>query len=464
MAAREATAEPFVMVANLRSRIIPLALSICLLTGWALPAAAQEGRVRLLRDAEIEHIIRVYATPLFNAAGLDPSAISVYLIDDKRLNAFVAGGMNLFINSGVLMRSSDPLEVMGVIAHETGHIAGGHLARTQEALRTASIESILAAVLGAAAAVVGGGDVGTAVIAGGGSIAQRSLLQYTRVQEASADQAGVSYLERAGYSSNGLLNFMGVLAGEEALLPGNQDPYLRTHPLTRERIDSLRYFVEHSRYSNAPAPPELVVLHGRMVGKLIGFLEPLGQVLRRYPESDQSLEARYARAIAYYRASDLNKALPLLDQLLSDYPEDVYFHELRGQILFENGRLGEAVESYQRAVDLDPTEPLLRLGLAQSQLETERPDQVKPALAHLEEVVRREPRNSFAWRLLAIAYGRTDQIGMTALALSESALARGNAAEAKAQADRAMRILPEDGPAWIRAQDIKRAAKRLEEG
>ena len=149
---------------------------------------------------------------------------------------------------------------------------------------------------------------------------------------------------------------------------------------------------------------------------------------------------------------------------MTDHPEDAYFHELRGQILFENGRIGEAVESYQRAVDLDPGEPLLRLGLAQSQLETERPDQVKPALAHLEEVVRREPRNSFAWRLLAIAYGRTDQIGMTALALGESALARGNAAEAKAQADRAMHILPENSPAWIRAQDIKRAARRLEEG
>ncbi|MGH7185862.1 MAG: M48 family metalloprotease, partial [Pseudomonadota bacterium] len=362
-----------------------------------------------------------------------------------------------------LMRSSDPLEVMGVIAHETGHIAGGHLARTQEVLRTASIEAILAAVLGAAAAVVGGGDVGAAVITGGTSIAQGSLLQYTRAQEAAADQAGVSYLERAGYSSRGLLDFMGVLAGEEALLPDNQDPYLRTHPLTRERIDSLRHFVEISRYSDKPAPPELVALHGRMVGKLVGFLEPLGRVLRRYPESDQSLEARYARAIAYYRASDLKKALPLLDQLLAEHPEDAYFNELRGQILFENGRLAEAVESYQRAVDLDPTEPLLRLGLAQSQLETERADLVKPALAHLEDVVRREPRNGFAWRLLAIAYGRSDQIGMTALALGESALARGNAAEAKAQAERAMRILPENSPAWIRAQDIKSAAKRLEE-
>lgn len=452
------------MVANLRSRIISLALSISLMAGWTLTAAAQEGRVRLLRDAEIEHIIRVYATPLFNAAGLDPAAISVYLIDDNRLNAFVAGGMNIFINSGLLMRSRDPLEVMGVIAHETGHIAGGHLARTQEALRTASIEAILAAVLGAAAAVVGGGDVGAAVITGGTSIAQRSLLQYTRTQEAAADQAGVSYLERAGYSSRGLLNFMGVLAGDEALLPENQDPYLRTHPLTRERVDSLRHFVENSRHSDNPAPPELLALHGRMVGKLVGYLEPLGHVLRRYPESDQSLEARYARAIAYYRASDLKKALPLLDQLQAEYPEDAYFHELRGQILFENGRIAEAVGSYQRAVDLDPTEPLLRLGLAQTQLETERADLVRPALAHLEDVVRREPRNSFAWRLLAVAYGRTDQIGMTALALSESALARGNTTEAKAQADRALRILPENSPAWIRAQDIKRAAKRLEEG
>jgi predicted Zn-dependent protease len=417
----------------------------------------------MLRDAEIEHIIRVYATPLFDAAGLDPAAISVYLIDDNSLNAFVAGGMNIFINSGLLMRSRDPLEVMGVIAHETGHIAGGHLARTHEALRTATIEQILATVLGAAAAVVGGGDVGAAVITGGSSVAHRSLLQYNRTQESAADQAGISYLERAGFSSRGLLNFMDVLAGEEALLPDNQDPYLRSHPLTRERIDSLRAFVDRSRYSDKPAPPELVALHGRMVGKLVGFLEPLSRVLRRYPESDRSLEARYARAIAYYRASNLTKAMALLDELLAEYPEDAYLHELRGQILFENGRIQESVGSYQRAVELDPSEPLLRLGLAQAQLETERPELTKPAQAHLEEVVRREPKNGFAWHLLAIAYGRNDQIGMAALALGESALARNNPTEAKAQADRALRTLPENSPAWLRAQDIRRTAKRLEE-
>ena len=451
------------MLVSLRRQVIAFSAVLAVLALLLAPTAAQE-RVRLLRDAEIEHIIRIYATPLFNAAGLDPTAISVYLIDDHRLNAFVAGGMNIFLNSGLLMRSRDPLEVMGVIAHETGHIAGGHLARTQDALRTASIESIIAAVLGAAAAVVGGGDVGAAVITGGSSIAQRSFLQYSRGQESAADQAGVSYLERSGYSSRGLLDFMDVLAGEEALLPGNQDPYLRSHPLTRERIDSLQNFVDHkSRFSDKPAPPELVALHGRMVGKLVGYLEPLGSVLRRYPETDQSLEARYARAIAYYRASDTKKGLDLLDRLLAEHPEDAYFHELRGQILFENGRIAESVESYQKAVDLDPTEPLLRLGLAQSQLETEQPELAKPALAHLEEVVRREPRNGFAWRLLAIAYGRTDQLGMAALALGESALARNNASEAKAQADRASRLLPENSPAWLRALDIKRAAKRLEE-
>jgi predicted Zn-dependent protease len=444
-------------------RILSAVLALCVLLASALPAGAQ-GRVSLLRDAEIEHIIRIYATPLFQAAGLDPAAISVYLIDDHRLNAFVAGGMNIFINSGLLMRSKDPLEVMGVIAHETGHIAGGHLARTQEALRTATIEQILATVLGAAAAVVGGGDVGAAVITGGSSIAQRTLLQYSRTQESSADQAGVSYLERAGFSSRGLLDFMSVLAGEEALLPDNQDPYLRSHPLTRDRIDALGAFVARSRFSDKPAPPELVALHGRLIGKLVGFLEPLGRVLRRYPDTDQSLEARYARAIAYYRASNLKKALPLLDELLKEYPEDAYFHELRGQILFENGRIAESVDSYQRAVDLDPGEPLLRLGLAQSQLETERPELTQPALAHLEEVTRREPKNGFAWRLLAIAYGRGDQIGMAALALSESALARSNPQEAEAQADRALRLLPENSPAWLRAQDVKRTAKRLADG
>ena len=444
----------------MRNPLIRLAVAVGFLLATAHPIGAGEDRIRLIRDAEVEDTIRAFATPLFNAADLDPEAVNVYLINDNRLNAFVAGGMNIFVNTGLLMRSESPLQVMGVIAHETGHISGGHLARTQDALRAATIETIIAYVLGAAAAVATGqGEAAGAIISGGQNVALGSLLQYTRTQEAAADQAGMSYLERAGFSARGLLEFFEILQGEEVLLSQNQNPYIRTHPLTTDRVDSLRHFLSTSRFADAAPPADFVERHERMRAKLVGFLEPLPRVLQRYPESDQSLPARYARAIAYYRASDLAKAMPLVDALIGEHAHDPYFQELKGQILFENGRIAEAVPLYERSVELDPKSALLRMGLAQAQLELEQPELLRPALANLEEVVRREPRNSFAWRLLGIAYGRDGQLGMAALALAESALARGDRPEARYQAERAIRQLPENTPAWLRAQDILRAAK-----
>jgi len=428
------------------------------------PADAQTKPLGFIRDAEIETTIRAYATPLFAAAGLDPQSVRVYLVNDDTLNAFVAGGMNLFIYTGLLMRSESANQLIGVIAHETGHIAGGHLARTQEALEHATAESILAFVLGIGAAIAtGDSGAGAAVIAGGQSIAQRSLLQYSRTQESAADQAALSYLDRTAQSARGILEFLEFLGDQELLLSNQQDPYLRTHPLSRDRVDTVRNHVAGSPYADAPEPPDFVVAHARMRAKLVGFLRPLGRVLQQYPESDNSLEGRYARAIAYYRAPDLKRALPLIDGLIAERPDDPFFQELKGQILFENGRALEALPYYEAAVRLQPHAPLLRQGLAQVQLESGDPGLNRAALGQLDEVVRIEPDNAGAWRLLSIAYGRDGQLGMTALALAESASARGNAKEARLQADRALKLLPENSPAWLRAQDIFNAASRDED-
>ena len=448
----------------MRKLIVSLVIAALLAAAPIAPAGAQNKPLGFIRDAEIETTIRAYATPLFTAAGLDPQSVHVYLVNDDTLNAFVAGGMNLFINTGLLMRSENANQLIGVIAHETGHIAGGHLARTQDALEDATAEMILAYVLGLGAAIAtGNSGAGAAVIAGGQSIAQRSLLQYSRTQESAADQAALSYLDRTAQSARGMLEFLEVLGDQELLLSNQQDPYLRTHPLSNDRIDTVRNFVAGSRYADAAEPSEFVVAHARMRAKLVGFLRPLGRVLQQYPESDGSLEGRYARAIAYYRAADLKRALPMVDGLISERPDDPFFQELKGQILFENGRAREALPYYEAAVRLQPDAPLLRQGLAQVQLESGDPELNRAALAQLDEVVRIEPHNAAAWRLLSIAYGRDGQLGMTALALAESAGARGNSKEARQQADRALKLLPESSPAWLRAQDIFNAASRDED-
>ncbi|MFQ5984119.1 MAG: M48 family metalloprotease [Alphaproteobacteria bacterium] len=423
-------------------------------------ASAQTTRVSLIRDAEIENTIRTFAAPLLQAAGIDAEAVRVHLVRDKRINAFVAEGMNLFINTGLLLESQSANQVIGVIAHEVGHIAGGHLARTHGARKDASAAAILAAILGAAVTVAGSGEGGAAVAATGQELARRSFLRHSRVQEQTADQAALRFLEASGQSPRGLVEFLDVLADQEVLIGSSLPPYLRTHPLSRERIGLLRYRLEASPFNDKPAAAELEERHRRMHAKLHGFLDRPDRTFARYSEGDMSLEARYARAIAYYRIPDLERALAALDGLIAERPDDPFFHELRGQVLFENGRLREAVASYQRAVDLLPDEPQLRVGLARALTESGAAEAIAPAITHLEEAVRRDPKDSSAWRLLSVAYGRDGQLGMADLASAEQAYLGRRRDDAIRFATWAQKRLKEGSPGWLRAADILTATKR----
>ncbi len=440
--------------------------ALCALTIFALAApreASAQESISFIRDAEVEATIRQFVSPVFAVAGLDPAVIRIYLVNDARLNAFVAGGQNLFLHTGLLIRSQSPNQVIGVAAHETGHIAGGHLARTQEALRNATIQGIIAMVLGAAAAAASGGQGAGGVLAGGAGVMQRSYLQYSVEQEAKADQAGLGFLDATGQSSKGLLEFFRILENEDLLSPARQDPYLRTHPLTRQRIEYVQEYVNHSRFSSVPDKPEFIEMHKRMVAKLTGFLGSSGQTLAQYKESDTSVAARYARAVAYYRIPNIAKALPLIDGLIAQEPKNPYFHEFKGQMLFENGKVAEAVGPYEEAVRLQPDSALLRTELGQVQIEADDPALNKRALANLSEGVRLEPDNGNAWHFLAVAYGRQDDIGMAALALAEEALTQGDKKLAVQQATRATQILKTGTPAWLRAEDLKRLARRKDD-
>ena len=268
----------------------PLAMILLALLIAFAPVRAQAQNLRLIRDAEIENIIRIYATPLFQASGFSPQAIKVFLVEDPSLNAFATSGLRMFLHTGLLMKAEDPLEVIGVIAHETGHIAAGHTVTRPEAARSAATTVIASYVLGLAAALASGrGDVGTAIIAGGKDIAIKNLLSYSRGQESAADQFAVNVLNGTGQSPRGLLEFLRLVGGQEALLRSRQNPYLRTHPVTAERISFLKDQVARSAYGQNPAPPDLIALHARMRAKLFGFLQTPAQVLLRYPESDTSL-------------------------------------------------------------------------------------------------------------------------------------------------------------------------------
>jgi predicted Zn-dependent protease len=427
-------------------------------------AAAHEGGagVSLLRDTEIEGDIHTMMTPIWKTAGLDPDSLHVYLVSDNGINSFVAGGQNIFINSGLLLRADTPNQLIGVLSHETGHIAGGHIYKGAEAMKNASIEQIIAMVAGVAATVVGRGSGGGGAMLGAAGVGERAFLGFSVTQEATADHAAMNYLDATHQSARGLLQFFEKLQSEELLIGEHEDPYLMDHPLTQERIDYVRDHVERSPYSNAPDPPLYVDMLQRSKVKVAAFTEPSTSTLAKYPDHDKSVLARYARAIAYYRMPDLDKALPAVDALIRDYPRDPYFRELKGQMLFENGRIAEAVQPYEQAMKLAPNAPLLRIELAQVYVESNDPTQNKRAIAYLSDALRTEDRDVDAWHLLATAYGRDNQLGMAALSLAEEGLAADNKKNAIQQATRAEHLLPKSSAAYARAQQIHSQAKDLD--
>ncbi len=431
------------------NRIAFSCLSIVLLL-----LAQSASAISLLRDDEIESTIRLYAMPVWKVAGLDASAVKVHLVNDPSLNAFVAGGQRIFINSGLLVRANSPDEVIGVLAHETGHIAGGHLARTQDVLSKASTTAILTYLMGAAAMAAGQAQAGAAIMASAQDFAGRQFLSYSRSQEAGADQFAIRMLRATGQSPKGLRDFMNILAAQEASSSIRQSLYYRSHPLSRSRVDTLDRAILDSPFAGVPTRPELVKLHARIKAKLQGFLYRPESTFGRYPRSDTSIPARYARAIAHHQQASTKKALAEIDLLIAAEPENAYFHELKGQILFESGFVEKSLAPYRRAVALLPNAPLIRVALGQGLVASKDSSLYPEAIRNLDMALRQDSENSQAWHQLSLAYGKTDQIGMATLATAERYLRIGMVMDARTQADRAMGRLEEDTPSWNRARDI----------
>ena len=430
-----------------------------------LAARAQggAGAVVTVRDAETESLLRAVAHPLFRVAGVDPALVRMTLIQARPINAFVTTGNRLFINTGLIQQSGGAEDLAGVLAHETGHIAGGHVARLPEEMRNAMIRSIAGMLLGGAAAAAGGGGGAAAAGAlGGQAMAQGELFAFSRAQEQAADQAGMTYLDRLGWSGSGLRRLLLRMREQEALTVGRQDPYLRTHPLSRDRLEFVTEWVERAaaagRDGSMPAGIEAAF---RMVrAKLDGFIDPPLSTWRRYPESDASAPARYARAIAQHRSGRADAALGILDGLVREQPSNPWLRELQGQVLFEAGRVAEAVGPLREAARLAPGEALVRLALGRALLESSGSDPalLRAAAAELEASLRTERENAFAWRQLAVARGRLGLAAQADLALAEEALLIWDFPAARTLARRAEEALPA-GPLRLRAADLRIATQ-----
>ena len=437
---------------RLLSRSLRLAtMALLLAFAFVQPAAAQS----VLRDSETELLFKDISRPLIQAAGLDPANVKVVLLRDNEINAFVAGGQIVYIHSGLLTEADNVNQLQGVIAHELGHVAGGHIIRMYEGAGNATKISILSLVLAAAAIAAGAPpDAGMGIMMAGQRAAMGSFMSFTRAQESSADLAGASYLSKAGISGRGSLDFFKKLQNQEYRLAiYAKDSYDRTHPLSQERVQSLSEIYHKDPAWNRPSDPALEARFERVKAKLQGYIDP--QVAaRKYPETDQTIPAHYARAYAYHLGAYPDKALSEADSLLATAPEDPFFLELKGQILLESGRPKEAVPVLREAVKRAPDQPMISVMLGHALIATEDAKNFAEAKQVLKTAVNRDNDNPFAWLQLGIVYDREGDQARAALATAERNNLQGNAKLALASARMAMKGIPANTPDYLRAQDI----------
>ncbi len=429
------------------------------------PAARAQmpGGLPIIRDTEIENLLRDYARPLFRAAGVGGSQTNVIIVNNRGFNAFVANGRRIFINAGAILDSRTPNELIGVMAHETGHIAGGHLARLREAVERAQIIAALGMIVGAAgvaaSAATGGarsgvGEAAPGAITAGAHMGMRSLLSYQRGEEAAADRAAIGYLNATGQSAKGMVETFRRLQNETMFVARHVDPYTVSHPMPADRIAIIEPLAKASPHYGKADPPALDARHQLARAKLAGFLDRSDAITRRYPPSDTSLPARYARTIQMFRFGDRTRAAAMADDLIRSQPNNPYFHEIKGQILLETGQPAAAMGPLRRAVSLAPNAGLIRIMLGHALVASGNNAVLDEAIRELRLALQREPEAGDGYRQLAIAYGRKNDRGQADLASAQAAYHSGDLQTARGLARRAQGSLPTGSPGWLIAEDI----------
>lgn len=445
--------------ASLRN-VLRLFLATILSVAVSAQAHAQRG-ISLVRDAEIEALVAEYARPILEAAGLSKSGIEIILVNDNSFNAFVAG-RRIFVNTGALLMSETPNEIIGVIAHEAGHIAGGHQQRLREQLSRAQTMAIISTILGAGAMVAGaqaGSDglarSGTGILMGGTEAARRSLLSYQRTEEATADRSAITYLERTGQSAKGMLKTFERLGKSMALAGVRVDPYQISHPTPQERIATLETLARQSKHFERKDPPALQLRHDLMRAKIAAYTQGHQAAMRLFRNDPRGLPALYADAIATFISGSARAAVGKIDAVVAQNPKNPYFHEMRGEILMKAGRPAEAAEAFGRAKSLERgNSGLIQIGYGQALLATGKPENIRKAVVELQAGLTRAKDFSAGYRYLAQAYGQLGDIGQAELATADGHFYSGKYDEAKKFAARAQLKLKKGSPSWLRAQDI----------
>jgi predicted Zn-dependent protease len=455
-----------IALAKKTSRLTAVTVASALALAPVAPLLAQEKESKgpsVLRDTESEALLREYTRPILRAAGLEKQNIQMVIINDSNFNAFVADGRRIFVNYGAIMQSETPNQLIGVLAHETGHLAGGHLAKMREQLAQAQTQMIIAMLLGVGAVVAGArsgnpnsglANAGAAAVAGPQEMIRRTLIAYVRQQEENADRAGVKFLNATGQSAKGMYETFKRFSNESLFAAHGADPYLQSHPMPVERVAALEELARSSPYWDKKDDPALQLRHDMMRAKISAFMERQDTVYRRYPMSNDSLPARYAHAITTYLHGDLRNALTQIDGLIAVQPANPYFHELRGQALLEGGKPTEAIAPLRKAVQLSNGSPLIQMLLGQALVATDNKAYAEEAVTILRAAVTRETEAPLGYTQLAMAYGKKGDYAEADLASAQAAFLRGDNKTARDLASRAKTRFAIGTPGWVKADDI----------
>jgi predicted Zn-dependent protease len=439
----------------------PLCIEVSYVGSLSERAMAQQKGPPIIRDAEIEQLMREYTQPILRAAGLAKQNVQIVIINDSGFNAFVVDGRRIFVNTGALMESQTPNQIIGVLAHEAGHIAGGHLAKLREELSRAQTQMILATLLGLGAVAAGAGrnnvgmaNVGAAALSAPAEVIRRNILSYQRTQEEAADRAGVRFLNATSQSPKGMYETFKRFSDQFMFTTRGADPYAQSHPMPQDRVAALAEFARTSPNWDKKDDPALQLRHDLMRAKVSGFMERSDTVSRRYPIANDGLPGRYARAISMYRHGDLRAALVQIDGLIQAQPNNPYFYELKGQALLEGGRPQEAVAPLRRAEQLSQNSPLIAMMLGQALVSSNNAAYADEAIGLLKTALAREPEAPIGYTNLAMAYGRKGNYAEADLASAQAAYMRGDNKTARDLASRAKTRFPVGSPGWVKADDI----------
>lgn len=416
------------------------------------PASAQG--ISLLQDTETERLVRSYEEPILSVAGIDPNAVKMYIVGDTSLNAFVAEGQNIFVNTGLFIQLKNPNEIIGVLAHETGHMAGGHLTRGSDAIAKAEIPMLLSMALGIGAAIAGAGEAAMVLMGVGQSAAAAQFFQFSRVQEATADQMGQKYLRAIHQSGMGMVNVFERMANEEAMIVKNPEQFATSHPASRDRVENMRTIAEGSPYRDVPDSPQAIHAFEMVKAKIIGYQLPVQDVLYRYPLTNKSAPARYARAMVYMRQPNLKAALEEINSLIKEEPKNPFFYEVLGQIYVSMSQPLKGVDPYQKSVNLMPDAPELRVALAAAQIATGQKAYEQKAIDNLKIALQQDSESPFGWYQMAQAYSDLGNPAMADLATAERYYSVGDLRKSAVFAMRSRQKLTKGSPDWERANDI----------